>query len=282
MFRARLWPGGLRPSYLLFGSLIAALMVVVAVWAPVAASSQRLFVGDYATGDFSQWPLMATRFYGSPTGMLPGKDYVDEYPATIVKDADKGNAARYEVRKGDFVGSTESSQVTTTAVATGGMEGQTTWYSFSARFDASFPKNHATLGWGVTNQWHEGSNEGGSPPVSMNVGMRNGYWSLGIVPQDAPGDPDGDAYSVWDVPLGTAWHDIKLQIHWSTTNGWIRLWHNGVRQSLLGSVDTFPVATLIPGTNSVYYKEGYYRKPMMPTGLLYLSGFRAATGEAEL
>jgi len=225
---------------------------------------------------------MATKFYGSATDMRPGANYVPEYPASIVSDPIKGKVARYEVRKGDFVGSSESSQVTATTAETGGAEGQTTWYSFSARFDVNFPQNHGTLGWGVTNQWHEGSNRGGSPPISMNVGMRNGYWSLGIVPQDAPGDPDGDAYSIWDVPLGTDWHDIKLQIHWSSTNGWIRLWHNGVRQKLLGSVDTFVVPTLIPGTDTVYYKEGYYRKPMMPTGVLFLYGFRSATEESAL
>ncbi|WP_418602704.1 heparin lyase I family protein [Mycolicibacterium sp. SCSIO 43805] len=255
---------------------------MAAFTASPANAARTLFIGDYSTGDFSQWPLMATKFYGGPTNMLPGASYEQEYPATVVDDPVKGKAARYEVRQRDFVGTTESAQVTTTISDTGGHEGQTTWYTFSARFDESFPQNHGTLGWGVTNQWHDGANEGGSPPISMNVGMRNGHWSLGIVPQNSPGDPDGDAYSIWDVPLGTKWHDIKLQIHWSSRNGWIRLWHNGVRQSLLGSVDTFEVPTLIPGTDSVYYKEGYYRKPMMPTGVVYLSGFSSATDEAVL
>src|SRR6476659_9159045 len=35
-----------------------------------------LFNGDYSTGDFSQWPLMATKFYGTPTRMLPGSGYI--------------------------------------------------------------------------------------------------------------------------------------------------------------------------------------------------------------
>lgn len=262
----------------LFG-LVGVLTVLLAlIHVPTAKASTLIFVGDYGTGDFSQWPLMATKFYGTATNMLPGRSYTPEYPATIVKDPVKGHAARYEVRQGDFVGSTESAQVTATSTDTRGAEGQTTWYGFSARFDKNFPQNHATLGWGVTNQWHEGANEGGSPPISMNVGMRNGYWSLGIVPQSSPGEPDGDAYSIWDIPLGTDWHDIIMQVHWSATDGWIRLWHNGIRQKLLGSVDTFKVRTLIPGTADVYYKEGYYRKPISPTGVVYLGGFRV---EAE-
>ena len=261
---------------------IGSLTFTALVSAGSAHSSQQLFVGDYSTGDFSQWPLMATRFYGKPAKMLAGSNYTPGYPATVINDPIKGKAARYEVRKGDFVGSTESSQVTATTEDTGGAEGQTTWYAFSARFDSSFPQNHATLGWGITNQWHEGSNTGGSPPISMNVGMRNGFWSLGIVPQIATGQPNGNAYSIWDVPLGSGWHNIKMQVHWSSKVGWIRLWHNGVRQQLLGSVDTFEVPTLVPGTTSVYYKEGYYRKPMTPTGVVFLSGFRSAADEASI
>jgi hypothetical protein len=266
----------------LFIAATMSLLLVAAPVVPTANSTQTLFVGDYSTGDFSQWPLMATKFYGSPTNMLPGAEYVPAYPATVVADPIKGKAARYEVRKGDFVGKTESSQVTTTIPATGGEEGRTTWYSFSARFDPSFPQNHAAVGWGITHQWHEGADEGGSPPISMSVGTRNGFWSLAITPQSAPGAGTGPPYSIWDIPLGTEWHDITMEVHWSVKDGWIRLWHNGVRQQLLGSVETFSVPTLVPGTSSVYYKEGYYRKPMYPTGIVYLAGFRSATDEEGL
>ena len=42
----------------------------------------------------------------------------------------------------------------TTVQITGGTEGQTFWYRFQTKFDATFPQNHASLGWGTTNQWH--------------------------------------------------------------------------------------------------------------------------------
>ena len=75
-----------------------------------------------------------------------------------------------------------------------------------------------------------------------------------------------------------------MQIHWSAsdTDGWIRLWHNGVRQTFVDGADTYFVRTLIPGTTSNYYKEGYYRKPMSPTGIVYHTGFRCADSETAL
>jgi Polysaccharide lyase len=243
-----------------------------------------LFIGDYSTGDFSQWPFMATRFYGSPSELLPGSGYIPAYPATIVDDPVKGKAARFEVRSGDLVGKTESSQVTGTAADTGGTEGEIRWYAFSTMFDPTFPMDHADLGWGLTNQWHEGSNQDGSPPFGFYLDQLDGYWSLVIQKQSRP-TKFVSVFSIWDTPLdrGT-WHDIKLQVKFSTsdTTGWIRLWHNGVRQTFLDGTDTFFVRTLIPGTTTVYYKEGYYRQPMDATGIVYQSGFRCADSEAAL
>ena len=36
-----------------------------------AAPPGRLFTGDFSTGDFSQWPLMATKYYGTPERAAP-------------------------------------------------------------------------------------------------------------------------------------------------------------------------------------------------------------------
>ena len=77
---------------------------------------------------------------------------------------------------------------------------------------------------------------------------------------------------------------MKMQIHWSTsdTTGWIRLWHNGIRQTFLNGADTYFVRTLVPGTTTTYYKEGYYRQAIKPTGIVYHTGFRCAADEAAL
>ena len=91
--------------------------------------------------------------------------------------------------------------------------------------------------------------------------------------------------SIFDTPLAVGqWHDVTMQIRWSTsdTEGWIRLWLNGIRQTFLNGVDTYFVRTLVPGTTTVYYKEGYYRHQLPPTGIVYHTGFRSADSETAL
>ena len=166
---------------------------------------------------------------------------------------------------------------------TGGTEGQTRWYEFSTKFDPTFPQNHADLGWGVTNGWHPDSGTG-SGPFQWGVGTKNGYWSLIINKQSSPG-AYLQTFSIFDTPLNVGqWHDVKMQVHFSTsdTTGWIRLWLGGVRQTFLNGADTYFVRTLVPGTTTVYYKEGYYREAMAPTGVVFTTGFRCATDEAAL
>ena len=96
--------------------------------------------------------------------------------------------------------------------------------------------------------------------------QRNGYWSLVVNKQSSPG-VYLQSSSILDTPLAVgSWHDVTMQILWSTSDdvGWIRLWLNGKRQTFVNGSDTFHVRTLIPGTGTVYYKEGYYRTPMQP------------------
>jgi hypothetical protein len=247
--------------------------------APLAEPTARIYTGDYATGDFSQWLTVQTKSYNGS-----GADYPPGYPAQIVKDA-KGDAARFEVRKGDVpaFGGGERAEVQGDVASTGGTEGDVRWYRFSTKFDATFPRNHADLGWGVTNQWHPDSDVG-SPPVSWTVGMRNGYWSLTIAKQSAP-DAYLNTYSIFDTPLAPGqWHDVTMQIRWSESDtvGSIKLWLNGVAQKFADGSETYVGRTLIPGTRAVYYKEGMYRAPMAPTDIVYHTGFSAADSEAGL
>ena len=116
------------------------------------------------------------------------------------------------------------------------------------------------------------------------MGSDNGYWSLTIEKQSAPGTYL-QTFSIFDTPLNVGqWHDVKMQVHFSTsdTTGWIRLWLGGVRQTFLNGADTYFVRTLVPGTTTVYYKEGMSREPMAPTDIMYSTGFRCADSEAAL
>ena len=75
---------------------VAAAVVITVPVTPVAEAAATLFVGDYSTGDFSQWPSVQNRGYNGD-----GVDYVPTYSATVVDDPSKGKAARFEVRSGD-------------------------------------------------------------------------------------------------------------------------------------------------------------------------------------
>ena len=135
----------------------------------------------------------------------------------------------------------------------------------------------------MTNQWHPDSDVG-SPPVSWTVGMRNGYWSLTISDQSAPGAYLG-TFSIFDTPLAPGeWHDVKMQIRWSDVG------HRRLDQ-VVAQRGTAEVRERIgylrrshpdPRYDSVYYKEGMYRAPMSPTDIVYHTGFGAADSEAAL
>jgi len=262
---------------------VVTLTVVAGCVSGCAASvvmAQPMFIGDYSTGDFSQWPSVQNRGYNGP-----GVGYVPSYSATVVNDPVKGKAARFEVRSGDWPGfaTGERSEVGSNASETGGTEGQVRWYEFSTMFDPSFPQNHADLGWGVTNDWHPDTSFGSSG-FEWNVGNRNGYWSLVVNQQNSPGDYVRE-YTIFDTPLNVGhWHDVKMQVNWSTgiRTGWVRLWLNGVRQTFFDGSDTYFLSTLVPGTTTCYYKEGYYRQGAQSTGIVYHTGFRAAGDEAAL
>ena len=263
-----------------FACAVSATVAVGVLLAPATAAEPPLFAGDYSTGNFSQWPSVQTIGYNDS-----GADFVPSYSASVVSDPAKGDVARFEVRPGDVppFGGGERAEVQGDATTTGGSEGQTRWYRFSTKFDPSFPMNHADLGWGATNQWHPTSSTG-SPPVGWTVGEKNGFWSLTVEPQSAPGAYLG-SFSIFDTPLDVGqWHDVMMEIHWSESDdkGSIRLWLNGIRQTFLNGADTYRVRTLVPGAGAVYYKEGMYRKPMGSTDIVFHTSFSSADSQQTL
>lgn len=115
----------------------AALVIAAsAITGGVAVAAPSCFVGDYSTGDFSQWKSVQNRgYYG------PGDDYVESYSATIVPDDIYGFAARFELRAGDVLKTPpaggERSEVMAGDDALGS-DGEVAWYRFSTMFDAEF------------------------------------------------------------------------------------------------------------------------------------------------
>ncbi len=231
----------------------------------LAPTSPALFVGDYATEDFSQWDNLQNRLVNAPPSGWPA---TGNYPAQIVYDPERGYVARFEVRPGDRPSfdpsSVDRSEVGALGGTTGGGEGDLRWYSFSVKFDPTFPED--TARWGVlTNQRH--SNAPGAPPVAWYaVGDK---WQLIASPQSSPGVYLGNQV-LWETSIAPGeWHDIKMAIDFSTSDntGYVQVWHNGERQQLTNGTDTYQIRTLTPGYDNptTYYKQGIYRsgRPML-------------------
>ncbi|NMN96655.1 heparin lyase I family protein [Antrihabitans stalactiti] len=253
----------------------------------VAASAVPSFVGDYETGNFSQWPVCQSKVINDSCSNYNNANY-----SLMVQNSVKRQgsyAARFELRDGDIpsFGGAERTEVQG-GPETGGKEGEEGWYSWSTQFTSTFPQNHATQGWGVVAQWHPASNNG-SPPVSFNVDVADGQWGLKITKQSSPGVYVG-SYVLWQQPLSPGvWHDIKMHIKWSAkdTIGFVEFWYNGVQQTFQTApcvgMTKCMVRTLIPGVNGTYFKQGYYRDvAVQGTGILYHDGFRCARTEAGL
>ena len=276
---------------------VAASLVVslpVSASPAVSASPGRIFIGDYSTGDFSQWTTVQLKGYnGPPSG------YVPTYSAQVVDDAVKGKAATFEVRDGDTPpwGGGERSQVTADGSAADAYEGDTRWYALSTRFDPTFPQNHGwgprDIGFGLTSQFHGLLD--GSPPVAF---FSEGANMVLKIQQQGAGAVHLHDFNIWETPMSTTWHEIKMQIHWSTDDslGWIRLWHNGIPQTFLqgpagtraDNNTTYYIRTLVPsnppGGEGIFFAQGYYRavEPTSPTGIVYHAGFTVAVDEAGL
>jgi hypothetical protein len=262
----------------------AAALVVTLPVIPVADAATRLFTGDYSTGDFSQWGKVQNKGYNGDE-----LHYVPTYSATVVDDATKGKAGRFEVHTDDIPPGMPTGARSEVEQDPHASEGSTRWYAFSIKFDSAFPTNHGSLGWGITNQFRS---DGISSEPTINFGFLgdtpDNHWSLIHIPQSAPLVQIGTV-RLLDFPLDEGhWHDIKMRVVWSASDetGSVQIWYDGVRQTFPASVgggQTFTGRTMIPGDSFVYYKEGYYRESgIAPTGIVYHAGFRIADSEDAL
>jgi hypothetical protein len=248
-----------------------------------------LFLGDYSTNNFAQWDVVqdvdynsyAVNFVPSLHTNADGQTY---YPIQIVNDAVWHKAARFEVHGGDYPGFISGDRAEMQRDGSIGAEGTTGWFRLATKFDTGFPMNHATMGWGVTNQWHA-TDAGGGGPVGGIVNWQDGYWTIIAEPQSAPATYLGKV-AIWQTPLDIGnWHEVKLKIVWSISDsiGAISVWHNGIPQTLTNGSTVYNIRTLVPGGGDVYYKEGYYRQRDLPSpGALFHAGFAWAANEADL
>jgi hypothetical protein len=217
-------------------------------------------VGDYNTGDLSQWS---------------GHQNLSSYSLTTVRSPvrEGGYAARFEVRQGDdplcAAGYGCFGDRSEVQMSTGETEGQERWYSWSTMFSSDFPRYP---NWQVVSQWH--SNANGSPPIGFYV--VNDSLVLQFHRYSSPDHPI-DIVTPWSGPLRRGqWQDIRLHVKWSGSDsvGFVELWINGVAQTFDNGQTRRYIRNMYPGIPN-YFKQGYYRQSGLPaTGVIYHDGFR--------
>ena len=128
--------------------------------------------------------------------------------------------------------------------------------------------------WQVWTQWHQESDTvGGSPPLEFTV--------VGDQIVFAVNKPNYQRVAEWRAPLNRGmsrrnWHTFTLHVRWSTSDakGFVRLWHNAAAMTDK-PVREARVATMYPGQNYNYLKQGYYRSGEIPQdGVVYHDGMR--------
>ncbi|GGK73878.1 polysaccharide lyase [Mangrovihabitans endophyticus] len=247
-----------------------------------AADGQRVFTGDFDTGDFDQWPLCQTRFYNDPCPGMPAN-----YPLTIEPGHQGPYGARVEVRDGDqpFCCG-ERAQLVGPSLET---EGEDYWYSWDVNVDPEFPTSGS---WQVLMQWH--STADGSPPLNFLAEGDN----LVLETRPRPNEPYTGITNIWTTPLNKGtWHDFQIHVHWSSdpASGFMELWHNDVRQTFTATPSEHGsgvscVGAARCGFRNIYPGDAgnrsmvtYYRDAgINGTGVVHHDGFRVATTQAAL
>lgn len=214
--------------------------------------------GDFNTGSLSQWS---------------GSQQSHPYSIAVQRDdvREGGHAARFEVRNGDNpIGYGDRAEV---QASTGESEGKERWYSWSTKFDTSFPRYGA---WQVVSQWH--ANAAGSPPISFMA--ENDDLVLRAHRYSAPNSLI-DIVDIWRGSLRRGqWQDIKVHVKWSGSDstGFLELWIDDVRQTFDDGTRRRYIRTLYPGYGA-YFKQGLYRlSGLSATGIVYHDGFRMSDG----
>lgn len=211
--------------------------------ARVPVGSRELFVGDFETGDFSQWGQCQAKNLNKRCRTIgAGNDQMRIVPAP---DARQGQyAARFNIRPGDVppFGGGERSEVQSNAAGALVHEGDERWYEWSMKFPEDFENPRGV--WFIVLQWHSSS---GSPPLAINV-ERNGDIMIGG--DGLKGEP---RRSLGKVRRGE-WVDYVLHVKFSQDRdtGFIEGWENGVQ-----TVPRYNRAAMKDDEN--YLKQGVYR-----------------------
>jgi hypothetical protein len=207
----------------------------------VAVGERQVFVGDYETGDFSQWGVCQSATINAGCDGFTG----DRTMRIVTDDVRQGRyAAEFDLKPGDVpdFGGGERAEVRSDAPGAVVHEGDERWYQWSMKFPADF--QNPTGVWFIVMQWHAGS---GSPPLAINI-SNNGTVDIGG--DGLKGEPQP---TIGPVRRGE-WVDYTLHVKFSRKHdgGFVEAWENGTQ-----TVPRTERATMTSDEN--YIKQGIYR-----------------------
>lgn len=194
-----------------------------------AERASATFVGDFETGDHSQW------------------SYIEEQTRrrirVVRRPVREGRyASRHVVHHGDSISGGARAEVLWGSHKKPTLrEGTDLYFGWSSYFPRHFPSPAPREGHSVFLQWKDDGV--GQPPLRMGAERETLALST----------PAGD---LWSTPLRrSVWHDFVARVRFSADAraGRVELWHNGRKV-----VQGLSVRTLRPGRPS-YLKLGYYR-----------------------
>jgi hypothetical protein len=240
----------------------------------VARSSQavgNVFVGDWETGDRSQWDRLHHKTGG-----------VESDQFAIVQDPVRQGAfaARFTVRPGDvFNSGGERSEVVWYSHES---EGDDHWYQWSTLFPANWS---APSYFGIFLQWHSALPY--SPPIAFDARDDTAQIKMNTGAVDSSGvGAFKHAFPVLSSLSKGSWNDFVVHVRWSLTNGALTVWHRDRADRPYSKVlDLQGVPTLQAQdgiTSENYVKQGLYRWTDAKTNVLYQDDFRRASSLGEL
>jgi hypothetical protein len=226
---------------------ISAVSVLLVV--PSLALGAPTWVGNFETGDLSQWGA-AQRVSEDRVRVVTEPAWEGRYglAATVVQGDDPINASgnRAELVSGRLE-----------------PDGSEAWYRWAVMFPADFPSSPK---WQLFTQWHH---DGccGSPPVEFHVTGDQLVFTV-------------QGRALWQAPLQRGpWHELVLHVRWSADpgQGFAELWYDGAQV-----LPRTAVATAFPGMRN-YLKVGYYRDAsIQPTATVYLDGMVQGATRADV
>jgi hypothetical protein len=228
---------------------------VVANASPISGDPDTtIFRGDFSTGDLSQW------WEDQEVGATASVSVANSSPSPPVGETHFG---RYSLQGGD-----ERAEVYH------GMqlaEGEDVYVRFLARFEAGFPAETGVWGQLI---WQLHQQGGGSPPVALYVGGNPAELAL-----------ESDVGFYWQGPEveEEEWQEYVIRVKHSDNDliGFVELWVDDVKQTLVNSQDRMYGETLVDAYN--YPKSGYYRDDaMVGSGEVQIAGYRIARDKNDL